>query len=292
MELTGLVLAFITYLGWGTGDIFGVFASRKIGAYKATAFIFIFGLILASLYIPFALSDLGKITFGLFLLNFLLGAPYIFGNLLLNEAFKRSNASLVGIIVQSFPAVVLVLSALIFKDSITGKQIMWTIIIFLGIFVCSVDFNDFKKGQLFSDKGVRFALLAAIIFSIYFTFLRIFIDQYGWFWPNYISFMTFPIALLAYKKLFRSSEKIEVPKNSKVLLATFLSALLLRGGDIALNSGISSGYASIITPIAGASPTLFLTLSYLIFRDPITHQQKAGIGITLVGILLLSSFSS
>jgi drug/metabolite transporter (DMT)-like permease len=256
--MTGTILAFITYIGWGTGDIFGVFASRKIGAYKASAFIFISGLVLASLYIPFALADLGKITLSLFLLNFLLGAPYIFGNLLLNEAFKRSSASLVGIIVQSFPAVVLILSALIFKDAINAKQILWTIIIFSGIFLCTIDFGDFKKGKLFADSGVKLALIAAAMFSIYFTFLRVFADVYGWFWPNYISFMTFPIALMAYKMIFKSKEVISVPTDKKVLGATFLSALLLRSGDIALNSGISKGFASIVTPIAGASPTLFL----------------------------------
>ena len=148
-----------------------------------------------------------------------------------------------------------------------------------------------RKDSYFPDLGIRLALLAAVIFAVYLTFLRVFIDQYGWFWPNYISFMTFPIALFAYKKIFKSKETITVPKNSKVLLATFLSALLLSGGDIALNSGISGGFASVITPIAGASPTLFLTLSSFIFKDPVTKQQKIGIGVTLLGILLLSLFS-
>jgi len=289
--MTAIVLAFITYIGWGTGDIFGVYATRKIGAYKASALIFIFGFILASFYIPFALPDFGKITIVLLLLNMLLGAPYLFGNLLLNEAFKRSSASLVGIIVQCFPAVVLVLSSLIFKDTITTRQIAWIIIIFVGIFLCTIDFTDFKKGQLFKDTGIRLALIGAGIFSIYFTFLRLFVDVYGWFWPNYIAFATFPIVLLLYKKIFKTKDTISIPSHRTVLIATFLSTLLLRSGDIALNYGVASGFASTVSPIAGASPTLFLTLSTLIFRDPVTKQQKIGIGVCLIGILLLSFFS-
>ncbi|MDA1337838.1 MAG: EamA family transporter [bacterium] len=157
--------------------------------------------------------------------------------------------------------------------------------------MCTIDFGDFKKGKLFADSGVKLALIAAAMFSIYFTFLRVFADVYGWFWPNYISFMTFPLALIVYKKIFSSKEIISIPTNKKVLGATFLSALLLRSGDIALNSGISKGFASIITPIAGASPTLFLALSSIIFSDPVSNQQKFGIGVTLIGILLLSFFS-
>lgn len=173
-----ILLALITYFGWGSGDVFGVYATRKIGAYLTTFYVFIFGFIIASLYVPFALNDLHKITLGLFLLNVLFSTAVLFGNFLLNEAFKRSNASVVGVIVQSFPTIILI-----------------------------------------------------------------------------------------------------------------LSALFLRGGDIALNLGISSGFASIVAPISGASPTLFVALSYFIFKDKINRQQQIGIGICLIGIVLLSFFS-
>ncbi len=286
-----IVLALITYIGWGSGDIFGVYSTRKIGAYLTSCYVFIFGFIIASLYIPFAINDLSKITLGLFLLNVLFGTSILFGNFLLNEAFKRSNASVVGVVVQSFPAIVLVLSALIFKDKITSHQIIWIALIFLGMILCIVNFSDFRKGKTIIDSGIKFALIGAAIFSIYFTYLRIFIHAYGWFWPNYISIASFPLSLILVKWLFHIKERFVLPKNKSILGATFLSALLLRGGDIALNSGISNGFASIVAPIAGASPTLFVTLSWLIFKDKINQQQKIGIGTCLLGIVLLSFFS-
>lgn len=142
-----ILLALITYFGWGSGDVFGVYATRKIGAYLTTVYVFIFGFLVASLYVPFALGDLYKITLGLFLLNVAFGVAILFGNFLLNEAFKRSNASVVGVIVQSFPAIVLLLSALIFKDTITSKQIVWIAFIFSGMVLCTVNFSDFRKGK-------------------------------------------------------------------------------------------------------------------------------------------------
>lgn len=289
--MSPIFFALISYFGWGTGDIFGVYASRKIGAYRATAYVFIFGFLLASLYIPFALPEIALIPIGLLIINFLFGSIYLTGNILLNEGFRRSSASLVGIIVQSFPAVVLVLSALIFKDPISPKQTLWILLIFLGVFICTFDFSDLKKKKLIKDEGVKYALIAAGIFSIYFTFLRVFADVYGWFWPNYISFASFPLALLIAKKMFSYKDKVRVIKSKPVLFATLMSALLLRSGDIALNVGIANGFSSIVAPLAGAAPTLFVVMSALIYKDPVTKQQKYGIGITLLGIVLLSFFS-
>lgn len=224
----------------------------------------------------------------LLILNVILGFGACFGNFLLNEGFKRSSASLVGIIVQAFPAIVLLLSALIFKDALSMNQVLWTCVIFFGVFLCMVNFADFKKSDIFTDSGVRLALIAAFIFVIYFTFLRVFADVYGWFWPNYISIATFPLVLFVAKRIFKIKEALIIPKSKKVLLATIVSAILLRGGDIALNSGISAGLASTVAPIAGASPTLFILLASLIYKDPVSTQQKVGIGISLLGIVLLS----
>ncbi len=287
----GILFGFISFIGWGAGDLFGVFASRKIGAYRATTYVYLFGFILASLYIPFALPDLYKITLPLFIGNFLMGTAYLMGNFLLNEGFKRSNVSVVGVSIQSFPVVILLLSALIFKDKLTPQQLLWSIIIFCGVFLCTINFSDFKNSKVFTDSGIRLALIASLIFSIYFTFLRIFSDTYGWFWPNYISFLTFPVTLFLIKKMFKIKEKIIIP-GKKVLFATLCSAILLRAGDIAFNYGIGSGFSAVVAPLAGASPTLFITVSSFLFKDPISQQQKIGTGLCLIGIVLLSFFAN
>ncbi len=286
----GFLLGLIAYIGWGAGDIFGVYASRKIGAYKTTAFVYIFGLLIPSFYLPFALSELHLITLPLLVLNIILGIAYLSGNMILNEAFKQSSASLIGVIIPIFPAVVLLLSAFIFKDPLSSKQLLWISIIFIGMFLCTINFDDLKKKQLFKDIGVRYALIAVAIFSVYFTFFRVFADVYGWFWPNYISFMTFPIVLVLAKKLFNIKEKLTLP-NRKIFVMTFICALLLRSGDIAFNYGLANNMGALTAPLAGASPTLFIVLSSVIFKDPVTSQQKLGILITIIGIVLLSFFA-
>lgn len=287
MEI-GIVLGLIPYFGWAIGDIFGIYSSRKVGAYLTTFYVFVFGFLAASLYVPFALNDVQNITIPLLLLNILFGTIVLSGNYMINEAFKISNASIIGIIIQSFLALVIILSWLIFKDPITINQTLWIILIFFGVTLCTINIKDIKTGHFLRDRGIRLALISTLGFTIYFTFLRFFIDRYGWFWPNYIAIASFPLTLLIIKPVFKIKERIRLPRFKSVLLATFLSGLLLRGGDIALNYGVAKGYAAISAPLAGASPTLFVILAAIIFKDKTTKQQKIGILIALIGIVLLS----
>lgn len=62
-------------------------------------------------------------------------------------------------------------------------------------------------------------------------------------------------------------------------------------GSFGFNFGIEKGLSAIVAPIAGAYPALFALLAFIIFKDPITNQQKIGMIITLCGIILLAYFS-
>ncbi|MBU6389728.1 hypothetical protein KGQ71_04410, partial [Patescibacteria group bacterium] len=55
-------LAFASVFFWGFGDVFGVISSRRLGAYSTTFWMNIAGLLIFSLYIPFAYSDLANCT--------------------------------------------------------------------------------------------------------------------------------------------------------------------------------------------------------------------------------------
>lgn len=282
-----LILAFITFLGWGTGDLFTIVASRKIGANLTTFWVFSFSVLLSLLVLPFVPHNFAAITLPLLVLNIFLGILYVSGNFLISQAFRISSAPLVGIIIQSFPAVVLILSAFIFKDRITLIQAIFIIIIFFGVVCCSVNFSELKQAKKLVDKGTALALIAMVCLAIFFTFSRILITSYGWFLPTFIANACFPIILLSLK---HQKEKLEIPQL-KILFATFMIGFLIKAGDFALNYGLSlPNQSSIVAPIAGAAPILFVISSHFIYKDKLTKQQIVGIIITLFGIVLLTSF--
>ena len=53
------------------------------------------------------------------------------------------------------------------------------------------------------------------------------------------------------------------------------------------NLGLTLGYSSLIAPVAGSSPVLFVVLSRFVFKEPLTGQQKTGIIFALAGIVLI-----
>jgi len=61
--MIAIIFAILTYFGWGSGDVLDVAAARRMGALKATFWIYVGGLLISSLYIPFALKDLIHLIF-------------------------------------------------------------------------------------------------------------------------------------------------------------------------------------------------------------------------------------
>ena len=150
------------------------------------------------------------------------------------------------------------------------------------------NFKRLLKGNLITDKGIVLALITLICYGFYATLIKIPINAIGWFWPTYIVLLMFPLFLI-----YARFRKIELNNviSTRALLPVILTVILFRAAEFSYNFAISKGLISIVAPIAGANPTLFVLLAFLIFQDPITRQQIAGIITTLIGIVLLSIFS-
>lgn len=281
-----LILSLITFLGWGTGDLFTIVATRRIGATLTTFWVFFFSFILSLLVFPFAPHNIQSITLPMLGFNLFLGVLFVSANVLISEAFRISSAPLVGIIIQGFPAVVLILSAIVFKDIITPLQWLFAAVVFMGVVLCSVNFKKLQRAEKIFDKGTVLALIAMVFLSTFFTFSRILIRAYDWFLPSFIATACFPVIYLFIRI---RKEKFTIPKEPKMIIATFMVGLLIRAGDFSLNWGLSLPDASsIVAPIAGVAPILFVISSYFIFKDEVSKQQVLGIITTLVGIFRLA----
>ena len=280
-----LFLALASYLCWGSGDIFGTISSRKLGAYSTTLWMNFIGLVLFSLYIPFALDDLRNLTLPLFIYSLILGVLFFAGELAFNEATRSSNASLAGTIAASYTAVTVLLSVLIFHESITLTQVIPIVVIFGGIVLCNIDLAELKQTRNPFTRGTLLAVLAMFLWGGYFALLKPIVKHIGPFWPTYFVFLLLPFLFLIMRA---QGIRLESIRKNKALVPIAIAALLLRGGDMIFNAAIRSGHTATIAPIAGSYPTLFVILAFLVFKDPITKQQRLGLAITLAGVVALS----
>lgn len=280
-----IFFALIAFFGWGVGDIFATVVTRKIGGYSASLWDLVLRLVIFSLYIPFALNELKFITLNTFLLIIVLGFVWIIGVLAFYEGLRVGNVSLIGTIAASFSVLVVILSIVFLKESLTAFQIVAIFTIFLGLFLSTLDLKGIKIGQQVVARGVLFAFIAMIAWGIYFTFIKIPVRQIGWFWPTYLS--SFPFFIVPLLAKLRNI-KINKPNFRGALLPLVVAVVLAGTGNLSFNFAVGQGLTAIVAPIAGSYPVIFVILAFFIFKEPITRQQIGGIITTLFGIVLLS----
>lgn len=219
------------------------------------------------------------------LLTVFLSIIQLFAFLAYNEGLKIGNSSLIGTIAGSFTSFVVILSVLFLGESLTRLEVASIIVIFLGLFLSSVHLSDLRKRKSLMNKGIVLALLAMVGWALYFTFIKLPVRQSGFFWPSYITTIVGTIGFLLID--LRRIKKPEFGLKNGIP-AAFMSGALLSVGSFAFNFAIGRGLSSVVAPIAGAYPALFALLAYLIFKDQITRQQKVGMVVTLLGIIVLA----
>jgi drug/metabolite transporter (DMT)-like permease len=284
-----IFFALLTFLGWGSGDIFSAVASRRIGAFRTTFWITAITLPLLTLISPFFLPQLSGATTGIIILALGLGVLVTVGYMAFAEALRIGTPSLVGVISGSFGGLVVILSIIFLGEHLNSWQVMAIVAIIAGLTLTSLDFAELKKRSIKLDRSVALAFFAMVSWAIYFTFIKIPINHMGWFWPDFIAAISGTLFLLAFGlrriKLTRSEARRGIPP-------VLGGALLANGGVLTYAIALQHGSASIVAPIAGAYPVLFVILASIIFKDPVTSVQRLGMVITLTGIVSLSLVSS
>jgi uncharacterized membrane protein len=287
--MSALLFAVISFLGWAIGDFLSVFPTRKLGAYSFAFWNNVIWFLFFLPFYPFFINDFSNLSWlGLFTL-FVVSILDLVGLVFFYEGLQIGPVSLVGTIGASFAALVVVFSLIFLKETLTVVQLISIVVIFIGLFLSTLDLQVLKKGKLILGKGIIFAFIAMICWGIGYTFIKIPIREIGWFWPNaFIGFM-FPFFYL-----FLRLKKIQLvsPSHKNALPVLITCSLLYSIGGTAFNYALSKGLSSIVAPISGAYPTLLVLLAFIFLKDRITKQQILGIVTTIVGIIFLSFYSS
>lgn len=286
--MEAIIFALISFVGWGVGDILVAITARRIEPYSASFWSMFLTVLLFSPYALYTIDDLIKLTPQLLLMTIFLATLLVGGILSYREALRVGNPALVGTIGAAFTAVTTILAVIFFQEYLTALQFSMVFLIFLGLFLSTLDIKEVLTRKVKFNRGIVLALMSMLTWGIYFAFVKIPVREVGWFWPLYISFMLFPI-LYIFMKL--RSIPLSKPTVNNAFVPLVVSTFMARVAEFSFSLGISRGFTSIVAPIAGGAPALFVVLAFLFFKDPITRQQIVGIITTLIGIVLLSVLS-
>ena len=217
------------------------------------------------------------------------GLASALGYVFFMKASKATNPALVISIAGSWGALSVIESLAILGERLSAIQAIAILIIFTGLFFVTFNIKGLKKLKLNKDKGIFLAFAVMFLWSICGTFIKIPIQKIGWFWPTYFLSLPFAIGTMIFG---RKTLKRDVPSVGNQTLKPFLFAVLLTIiGEISYNLAIGVGLISIIASISGSYAVLSVVLSFLLFRDPISRQQKLGVAATILGIIFLSAIS-
>lgn len=284
-----ILLSLLAFASWGTGDIFNIITARKINPVSATYWNMILRAVVYVFAIPFFLSNLLLLDTVSFLTMLLSGLASALGYVFFMKASKVTNPALVISIAGSWGALSVIESLAILGERLSTIQSFAILIIFAGLFCVSFNIKGLKKINLNKDKGIWFAFATMFLWSICGTFIKIPIQKIGWFWPTYFLSLPFAIGTIVFGR--RTLSKGVPSVKNKALLPFLLAVALTIIGEISYNIAIGVGLISIIASISGSYAVLSVVLSFLLFRESISRQQKFGVAATIFGIIFLSAIS-
>jgi len=280
-----LVAAFGAMLAWGFGDFLIQRSVRKIGDLESLAFIGLIGFIgltpfvlpdLPLLFLPqnlLLLAGLGALSFVVAMFNF--------------EALKEGKLSVVDVVLEFELPITIALGFFLFAESPSIFQFFLIIPIFAGIVLISMKKNfSFKKHHLL-EKGVFYAIIAAIglgLCNSFTAFSARSVSPLLAIWiPWGIIFIVSMIFILKkhdVKKMFVNASRFKWLILGMGIMDT-LAWIFYSFSMAKINVGI-------VTAITESYPVLGVILGVALNREHITMYQILGAVLTICASIALA----
>jgi drug/metabolite transporter (DMT)-like permease len=309
VERTGVLLAIVVALCWGSADTVATFATRRQGTF-VTTFISLVTSVMVLLpfgYLASAKLALSPVVFaqsaGVGLLTGIMAAVGYFS---LYRGLELGPLAIVSPVTAADGAVGAVLAVLFLKELLSPWQIAMLVVIFVGIIGASTSIVEVRAIVRASGLtglamgGVRWGLLAMVAFGVMLFGIGLAAGKWGWYPPILWTraFAALTLLLLAAFLPLRSQrslsagtirrEKSRRQRAFGIALAVVVglletAGLLVYSFDTQL---ASTGIASAISSIWGILPLL---AGITFFRERPVPSQLVGVALVLIGIFLLAT---
>ncbi len=283
-------------LGWGSSDFFVKIATTKLHEFAILFWSQIFGAIPLLIYLiisgnafNFNISSLPLILiFALFY-----GAGYA----LFYRAISIGNVSSVSPTLSAYGGGAVLVSVFIFGESLALSTIIALFVLFVGVILMSIDWQDFKKNnnKLFLAAGIAEALIALVIFSFWYPLWDSrFIDNPDWF--SDVIVLRFGMALTFLMIALISKAKLLPQKGQHKDFSVFkllLAIGLLDGiGFLAFNLGYGlTDSTSIVTMIGSAYALPTILLAAIFLKEKLGKQQIIGATLIILALIAINLFT-
>jgi drug/metabolite transporter (DMT)-like permease len=274
--LTPLLLALGASLAWGVADFVGPLVSRTLGTLRVLLWAQVGGV--AAIAIAVAVRGEGpagwKVLFAI--------AAAFGGTAGLYAYYRGMQLGAMSVIapIAGASAVVPVVYGIATGDKPSTAQIGGIVCAIVGVALASV---EHQEGQRRIAAGVGLALLAACGFGFYFPWMHAAGKEDFW-WASLI-FRSTALLLVAAAVAAQRPELRLRRRDLAIAVAVGVGDTL---GNALFAASSGHGLVSLTSVLASLYPIVTVLLAAAILHERVARMQKAGIVLTLTGVILIS----
>lgn len=281
----GVLFGLIAMFGWGLADFFAKKTVEKIGDLRTLFWAQIVGfVILASVYFVFASQF--SYTIKDIIIFALIGLIGSSAYLLFYRALEKGQVSILSPIQASWVIITVILSVIFLQEVLGIFQAIAIAITILGIILVSFKYEDLKRLELKNLlPGVPEDLISMSLWGVNFVIIGFLVSKFNWFVPIFFLRLFMIFFLLSFSTLKR--KKIVFKKKSVIPWLIIIGVCDV-SAFLGFGLGASSGYVSIVSPVAASFPLVTIILARVFLKERLSINQKIGVVGIIAGLILLS----
>ncbi len=270
------MLALGASLAWGFADFFGPLVSRTLGSLPVLFWAQVGGL----LAIGLAVAIRGQGPAGWAVLFAILAS--LGGMLGLFAYYRGMQAGAMSVVapIAGISAIVPVIFGIASGDSPSAPQVAGIACALAGVGLASIEHHE---GSPRVAAGVGLALLAAVGFGFYFPWMHA-AGKVDFWWASLVFRATALLMLAAIVAARHTPLKLR-PRDLVIVFAVGIGDTL---GNVFFAASSSHGLVSLTSVLASLYPVVTVLLAASVLHERVARMQKAGIVLTLTGVVLIS----
>lgn len=277
-----VIFAFLAVICWGFGDFFIQKCTRKIGNLESLAYIGIVGTVLL---IPFMVKEFHLLSnHKNLILLFALGIITFISAILDFEALKRGKLSVIDVIFEIELPVVIALSFIFLRESLTATQFLLIFLILIGVIFTAT--KSLKSWSSKFEKGLIFAVLSALTMGVVDFLTGISSREVSPLMAIWVPWVIFSIISLAVIIKRKGSKKF-LKDGLKFKNIIITMCILDTAAWIFYSLALQHEQISIITAITESYPALALFLGVALNKEKIGWHQYIGAIVALGASVIL-----
>ena len=274
--MSPLFLALGASLAWGVADFAGPLFSRTLGTLRVLFWAQVGGV--AALCVALGVRGAGPAGWGV-----LFAVAASFGGMLGLFAYYQgmvTGAMSVVAPIAGVSAVIPVIFGIATGDNPSTAQVAGIACALAGVGLASIEHHE---GRRRIAAGVGLALLAALGFGFYFPWMHA-AGKVDFWWASFVFRVTALLLVAAVVAARRPSVRLSW-RWAVLAMACGIGDTI---GNVLFAASSKSGLVSLTSVLASLYPVVTVLLAASVLKERVARTQKAGIVLTLAGVVLIS----